>query len=95
VGFNDFSAARNKNQCRILKELTMGTYALKSIAKQTDYMTIVKEMDDGYVVRIIRDKDGYSDVTTDYMSKTLFESCIRTGYIEKLEGQEDKMAANA
>ncbi len=73
----------------------MGTYTLKSIGDQTDYMTVVKEMDDGYVVRIIRDKDGYTDVTTDYMSRTLFESCIRTGYIVKIESLDEKLVANA
>lgn len=51
----------------------MGSYTLKSIGKSSDYMTIVREMEDGYVVRIVRDKDGYNDVTTDYISKTLFE----------------------
>ncbi|MCR5723740.1 MAG: hypothetical protein K6G80_01485 [Treponema sp.] len=63
----------------------MGTYTLKSIGKATDYMTIVREMDDGYVVRIVRDKDGYEDVTNDYISKSLFESCVRTGYLTKVE----------
>lgn len=71
----------------------MGTYILKSIGKSTDYMTIDKEMDDGYVVRIVRDKDGYEDVTIDYITKTLFESCIRTGYLTKVE-QEEKVAVN-
>lgn len=46
-----------------------------------DYMTIQKELDDGFVVQIVRDKDGYDDVTTDYISKALFESCVRTGYL--------------
>lgn len=58
-------------------------------------MTIVRELDDGYVVRIVRDKDGYNDITTDYISKTLFESCIRTGYITKVQTAEDRMVANA
>ena len=62
----------------------MGTYTLKSIGKSKDYMTIVREMEDGYVVRIVRDEDGYNDVTTDYMSKALFDSCIRTGYLTKV-----------
>ena len=62
----------------------MGTYTLKSIGKATDYMTIVREMDDGYVVRIVRDKDGYEDITNDYISKSLFESCVRTGYLTKV-----------
>ena len=75
-------------------EMNMGTYTLKSIGKSTDYMTVVREMDDGYVVRIVRDKDGYEDVTTDYISKALFESCIRTGYLTKVE-QVEKLAVNA
>ena len=62
----------------------MGTYTLKSIGKNTDYMTVVREMDDGYVVKIVRDKDGYDDIPTDYISKALFDTCIRTGYITKV-----------
>jgi len=73
----------------------MGTYTLKSINNSSDYMTIVRELDDGYVVRIVRDKDGYSDITTDYISKTLFESCVRTGYLSKMDTAEDRLAANA
>ena len=82
------------NQTSFWWEIDMGTYTLKSIGKSTDYMTVVREMDDGYVVRIVRDKDGYEDVTTDYISKALFESCIRTGYLTKVE-QEEKLAVNA
>ena len=63
----------------------MAIYTLKSIGKNSDYMTVVREMDDGYVVRIVRDKDGYEDVTTDYLSKALFDTCIRTGYITKVQ----------
>ena len=70
----------------------MGTYTLKTIGKSTDYMTIVREMDDGYVVRIVRDKDGYEDVTNDYISKALFDSCVRTGYLTKVE---EKVAVSA
>ena len=66
----------------------MGTYTLKTIGKSTDYMTIIKEMEDGYVVKIVRDEDGYDDVTTDYISKTLFDSCIRTGYLTKVATED-------
>jgi len=72
----------------------MGTYTLKSIGKSTDYMTVERELDDGYVVRIVRDRDGYDEVTTDFISKTLFDSCIRTGYITKI-AQPQKIAVNA
>ncbi|MCI5606077.1 MAG: hypothetical protein SOT46_03855 [Treponema sp.] len=63
----------------------MKSYTLKSIGKNTDYMTIIREMDDGFVVRIVRDLDGYQDVKTDYISRELFDSCIRTGYLTEIK----------
>lgn len=72
----------------------MGTYTLKSIGKSTDYMTIVNEMEDGYVVRIVRDRDGYDEVKTDFISHSLFDSCVRTGYLTKVEDTQ-KMAVGA
>ncbi len=59
-------------------------YALKS-HNLHDYLTIEKELDDGFVVRIVRDKDGFEEVVTDFISKILFESCIRTGYLTCVE----------
>lgn len=57
------------------------SFTLKGIGKNTDYLTIIREMEDGFVVRIVRDLDGYTDVKTDYLSKELFDSCLRTGYL--------------
>ena len=57
-------------------------------------MTIVREMEDGYVVRIVRDRDGYNEVKTDFISHSLFESCIRTGYLTKIEDTQ-KIAVNS
>lgn len=71
----------------------MKSYTLKSIGKKSDYMTIIREMEDGFVVKIIRDMDGYEDIKTDYISKELFESCIRTGYLTEIT-ETVKMAAN-
>ena len=71
----------------------MDFYRLKS-SNPTDYMTILREMEDGYVVKIVRDRDGYEEETTDFLSKSLFESCLRTGYIEKTP-TKNKLAANA
>jgi hypothetical protein len=72
----------------------MKSYTLKSIGSTSDYMTIVREMEDGYVVRIVRDRDGYNEVKTDYISRELFDSCIRTGYLTEIE-EPVKIAVNA
>lgn len=66
----------------------MGFYSLKSHTNSTDYMEIMREMEDGFIVKIVRDKDGYKDVTTDFISATLFDSCVRTGYITKIESPD-------
>ena len=63
----------------------MQTYLLKSHSQSNDYMTLLEEVNDGYIVRIVRDKDGYEEVVTDFISKMLFDSCVRTGYITKVE----------
>ena len=70
----------------------MKSYTLKSIGKNTDYMTIIREMEDGYVVKIVRDLDGYQDIKTDYISRELFESCLRTGYLTEIK---EKIAITA
>lgn len=71
----------------------MDFYKIKS-TNPADYMTIVREMEDGFIVKIVRDRDGYEEVVTDFLSKTLFESCLRTGYIEKVTSVR-KLAVNA
>ena len=63
----------------------MKSYSLKSLGNKNDYMTILSEQENGFVIRIVRDQDGYEDIKTDFLSKELFESCIRTGYLTEIE----------
>lgn len=72
----------------------MKSYSLKSLGNKNDYMTVLKETKEGYVIRIVRDMDGYDDVQTDFLSKELFECCIRTGYLTEIK-ESVKMAVNA
>ena len=72
----------------------MECYTMKS-SNPRDYMAIVKTMDEGMIVRIVRDKDGYEDVTTDYISRDLFESCVRTGYLTRVEARIGAVAVTA
>ncbi len=73
----------------------MGIYAVKGVRGRVSYMKVIKQIEDGYVVRIVKDEDGYTDVETSFISTALFDSCIRTGYIEKIDVPEEKLAANA
>ena len=42
----------------------MKSYSLKSLGNKKDYITIVSEKEDGFVIRIVRDQDGYEDIKT-------------------------------
>ena len=63
----------------------MKSYSLKSLVNKNDYMTILCEEENGFIIRIVRDQDGYEDVETDFLSRELFESCIRTGYLTEIK----------
>ncbi|MBQ9237798.1 MAG: hypothetical protein IJ191_00560 [Treponema sp.] len=62
----------------------MKRYAVKSMGNNADFMTIIREMEDGFVVRIVRNRNDYEETKTDYISKELFDTCIRTGYLTEV-----------
>jgi len=45
------------------------------------------------MVRIYRDLDGYEKIMDEFMSGSLFESCVRTGFLVEME--ENKASAIA
>lgn len=71
----------------------MKNYYIRSNPGSADYLTILRETDEGYMVRIYRDLDGYEKIIDEFMSTTLFESCLRTGYISEME--ENRVTAIA
>lgn len=56
-------------------------------------MTVLKETDEGYMIKIVHDLDGYEEVKTDFLSKELFDCCLRTGYITEVT--EETVALSA
>ena len=62
----------------------MKKYTLKSIGKNTDYMTILREMEDGFVVKIVRDMDGYEDVKTDIFLRNFLTAASALDILLKL-----------
>ncbi len=73
----------------------MKSYSLKSLGNKNDYMTILYEEEDGYIIRIVRDLDGYEEVKEDFLSKELFECCIRTGYLTEIKTTSVSSAISA
>ena len=74
----------------------MNNYAVRGYGR-SHFMTIVDELEDSFLVRIVKDRGGREDVTTDFISKDFFDNCIRTGYLSKMasEYKERLVAASA
>jgi hypothetical protein len=69
------------------KEADVETYSLRTLNGTNDFITLLRETDEGFVIRIVRDKDGYNEIINEFMSKELFETCVRTGYLTKVEAK--------
>ncbi len=62
----------------------MKTFAIKSTDRAPSMLELVNEIEDGFVVRIVRQRDDWEDVSEEFMTRELFETCVRTGYIYEM-----------
>ncbi len=63
----------------------MKNYYIRGLSGSSDYLSVLEENDEGFMVRIYRDQDGYEKTIEDFMTRTLFDSCVRTGYLLEME----------
>ena len=56
-------------------------YRVKSSKGMNTFMEIVKQRKDGYDVRITCVYEDYKKEIEEYLSKELFRTCLRTGYL--------------
>ncbi len=62
----------------------MKQFSIKGFDAAPSVMELLKEIENGFIVRIIRTRDDWEDVSEEFISKDLFETCLRTGYIAEL-----------
>ena len=62
----------------------MKTFAIQSTERTPSVLELVGEQEDGYVVRIVRHRDDWDDVSEEFMTRELFDTCMRTGYIYEM-----------
>lgn len=60
-------------------------YIVKGNGTVKTYLEILSEREEGYDVRIISEHEDYSKSMDEYMSKDLFDSCLRTGYLTRID----------
>ncbi|MDR0387500.1 MAG: hypothetical protein LBH57_05645 [Treponema sp.] len=63
----------------------MKRYCIKSEPGRVEYMDIINENSEGYIIRVTRIRDGYEKVIEEILSRHLFNICLKTGFIYKAE----------
>jgi len=66
----------------------MKRYCIKSQPGNTGYMDILAETEDGFRIRMTRIVDGYEKIQEEFLERSLFETCLATGYITELADEE-------
>jgi hypothetical protein len=62
----------------------MKRYCIKCRPGRVEYIDIIKEVEDGYFIRITRLSDGNEKISENTMTRHLFEICLKTGYIYEI-----------
>ena len=63
----------------------MKRYIIKTQPGKSEYIDILKEMDDEYLVRFTRDNNGNIKTTEETITRHLFNICVQTGYLNPIE----------
>jgi len=62
----------------------MKRYTIKCVPGYTEYIDVLQEMDNEYLVRFTRDRNGNIKTTEETITRHLFNICIQTGYINPM-----------
>jgi len=70
----------------------MKRYCIKCETDRVEFLDVLRETEDGYLVRVIRVKDGYDKVIEETLPHHLFEVCLKTGYIYEMKAAANSVA---
>ena len=63
----------------------MKRYCVRCRTGRIEYFDILSENHEGYIIRLTRFSDGDERIVEEFMSRHLFDICMRAGYIYELE----------
>ncbi|MDR1894810.1 MAG: hypothetical protein LBQ61_09040 [Spirochaetales bacterium] len=70
----------------------MTRYLIKSSSPYESYLDIIQENQEGFQVLLTREYENGLTRKEEFMGRELFESCLRTGYLQRAAGKEAKTA---
>jgi hypothetical protein len=63
----------------------MKRYCIKTRSGKIEYFDIIAENDEEFKIRLYRLSDGSEKIVEETMSRNLFNTCVKTGYIYEME----------
>ena len=60
---------------------SMKRYSIKCVSGNTEYIDILKELDNEYLVRFTRNNNGSIRTSEETITRHLFNICVQTGYL--------------
>ena len=63
---------------------SMKRYSIKCLPGSTEYIDILKETDNEYLVRFTRNNHGSIKTSEETITRHLFNICVQTGYLNPM-----------
>jgi hypothetical protein len=86
IGIKKAFVSSDNNYRRSFREvITMKRYCIKNEPGKIEFIDILRETSDGFMIKVTRIRDGYEKTAEDFMPRHLFNICINTGYLYEVE----------
>ncbi|MDR2159492.1 MAG: hypothetical protein LBP23_05435 [Treponema sp.] len=59
----------------------MKRYCIKGRPGRIEYLDVLREIEDGFLIRLTRVTDGNERIIEESITRHLFNICLKTGYI--------------
>jgi hypothetical protein len=63
----------------------MKRYSIKCLLGNSEFVDVLKETDDEYLVRFTRNRNGSVKTSEEMITRHLFNICVETGYLNPVE----------
>jgi len=63
----------------------MNRYCIKCRSGKIEYFDVISENEEGFNIRLTRLSEGNEKIFEEFMTRQLFNICMKTGYIFQLE----------
>jgi len=63
----------------------MKRYSIKCLSGNSEFVDVLNETDDEYLVRFTRNRNGSVKTSEEMITRHLFNICVETGYLNPVE----------